>query len=248
MRPQTSYLICATPRCGSYLLCEALRNTGIASRPDEFFYPDTAASWRERWGVATDAEFLAKAIEAGSTPNGVFGAKVMWGYFDDFVRKLRRLPGAARRAPLPELLSAVFPNLAYVWITRRDKVRQAVSHWRAAQTNVWVWGGGERQEAQAPAFDFKQIDRLVRQSQAQDRAWQRFFVAHRIVPFVVVYEELAEAYEATAMQVLHFLHIPAPDDLVFGERSLKRQADDLSESWVEQYHSAKRARKWWWFV
>lgn len=247
MRPLTSYLICATPRCGSYLLCEALRNTGIAGRPDEFFYPDTAAVWRERWGATSDAEFLSRAIDAGSTPNGVFGAKVMWGYFDDFTRQLRRLPGASRRAPVPELLAAAFPNLSFVWITRRDKVRQAVSHWRAAQTNVWVWGG-ERQEAREPAFDFRQIDRLVRQNQEHDRAWQRFFAAHRISPFVVVYEQLAEAYETTATQILRFLNISVPDDLVFGERRMKRQADDLSESWVEQYHSAKRARKRWWLA
>jgi trehalose 2-sulfotransferase len=32
--------------------------------------------------------FMERALEAGSTPNGVFGAKVMWGYFDDLVTRL----------------------------------------------------------------------------------------------------------------------------------------------------------------
>ena len=32
-----SFLICSTPRSGSTLLCEALRNTGLAGRPEEYF-------------------------------------------------------------------------------------------------------------------------------------------------------------------------------------------------------------------
>ncbi len=37
MQPNTSYLVCATPRSGSTLLCEALTNTGIAGQPKEYF-------------------------------------------------------------------------------------------------------------------------------------------------------------------------------------------------------------------
>ena len=37
VRPRLSYLICATPRSGSTLRCEALGNTGISGRPAEHF-------------------------------------------------------------------------------------------------------------------------------------------------------------------------------------------------------------------
>src|SRR5438046_662736 len=37
VQPQCSYLVCATPRSGSTLLCEALANTGIAGNPKEYF-------------------------------------------------------------------------------------------------------------------------------------------------------------------------------------------------------------------
>lgn len=37
MEPRLSYLICATPRSGSTLLCEALASTGLAGRPEEHF-------------------------------------------------------------------------------------------------------------------------------------------------------------------------------------------------------------------
>ncbi|MBA2364790.1 MAG: hypothetical protein H0V86_14810, partial [Chloroflexia bacterium] len=38
MHPHTSYLICGTPRSGSFLLCEALKNTGLAGMPEEYFW------------------------------------------------------------------------------------------------------------------------------------------------------------------------------------------------------------------
>lgn len=38
MEPHRSYLICATPRCGGYLLFEALENTGLAGNPGEYFF------------------------------------------------------------------------------------------------------------------------------------------------------------------------------------------------------------------
>jgi LPS sulfotransferase NodH len=37
VKPVVSYLICATPRSGSTLLCDALEGTGIAGRPAEHF-------------------------------------------------------------------------------------------------------------------------------------------------------------------------------------------------------------------
>ena len=36
-RPVQSYLIASTPRSGSTLLCEALTNTGVAGRPEEYY-------------------------------------------------------------------------------------------------------------------------------------------------------------------------------------------------------------------
>ena len=34
---ERSYLVCATQRSGSTLLCELLKDTGVAGRPEEYF-------------------------------------------------------------------------------------------------------------------------------------------------------------------------------------------------------------------
>jgi hypothetical protein len=45
-----------------------------------------------------------------SSANGVFGAKIMWGYLGDFAELLCGIDGMAGR-PLPELLARAFPGL-----------------------------------------------------------------------------------------------------------------------------------------
>jgi len=55
----------------------------------------------------------------------------------------------------------------------------------------------------------------------------------------VVYEDLTAAYEVTALNILRYLHIPIPENLMFAERRMKRQADTLSEEWVQRYYNLK---------
>jgi trehalose 2-sulfotransferase len=185
--PTLSYLVCATPRSGSTLLCDLLDQTGIAGHPEEYFealrhsglprrpheyfdperhaniverlafreLPDGKATPSDLWQPATYDRYLAWAIEEGTTPNGVFAAKLMWGYLGDFATLLRGIDGMAG-LPVPELLGRAFPNLHYIRITRQDKVRQAVSLWRAVQTQTWQRDEGEHgAQAREPVFSFR---------------------------------------------------------------------------------------------
>lgn len=277
MQPQSSYLICATPRSGSTLLCEAIINTGLAGYPKEYFeaLKETGLPRRPKeyfedldnteimellgnysrlddepnqsmlWGSPHYADYLAKVIEEGTTPNGVFGAKLMWGYFDDFISNLWQIP-KFRDLPVPDMLSTAFPNLQYIFVTRRDKVRQAVSLWKAIQT--WTWkideAAGDRLPHQHTlTFHFEAIDHLVKRIIAHEVAWQNYFEASKIEPFTVAYEELAIAYEETAFKILQYLNIPIPEGLTLGERRMKKQADALSEEWVHQYSKIKRSQE-----
>jgi trehalose 2-sulfotransferase len=150
----TSYLVCATPRSGSSLLCGLLAGTGVAGRPEEYFWRGDEGSWSQRWGVSGFADYLRAAIAHGSTPNGVFGAKVMYGYLPDLLGSLVELPGG-RGLDDRSLLERVFPNLCCLWIWREDVVAQAVSWSKALQTNVWSVGDERAPAATPPRFDFE---------------------------------------------------------------------------------------------
>lgn len=268
-RPQLSYLVCATPRSGSTLLChllaqtgvagrpeeyfEALRHSGVPRRPHEYFDADRHANIIERlafrelpdgtphrphplWTPETYDRYLAWAIEQGTTTNGVFGAKLMWGYLGDFAELLRGIDGMAGLS-VPELLERAFPNLRYVQITRRDKVRQAVSLWKAVQTQAWRRDGDDRaRPAAEPAFSFRAINYLVRLLTAHDAAWDAYFLGLGVAPLKVTYEELAEAQEPVVRRVLDHLGIGVPADLRLPPPRLEAQADELSESWVRRVH------------
>jgi trehalose 2-sulfotransferase len=237
----TSYVICATPRTGSYLLCEALRNTGLAGQPDEYFFRGDDLGWREGRNVALLADYVAQDLEKGTTPNGVFGTKVMRGYFDNFVDKLRLVYGE-QDLPVPDLLAKIFPNLHYIFITRRNKVRQAVSLEKALQTKAWIL----HPQVASPVihenelvFDLQRIDYLIHQTERQEAEWQDYFWACNVQPLTVVYEDLVLTYEETALRALEYLDIPIPEHMALGKRYLQRQADGLSEEWVRRYLQEK---------
>jgi len=124
VRPDTSYFVCGTPRSGSWLLCGLLASTGIAGRPHEWFWRDTEESNRRIWRVSHFADYLACARDAGTTPNGVFGSKLMWAYLDDFLVRLRLLGDASSDR---SLIADHFPSPRFVWVRRADVAAQAVS-------------------------------------------------------------------------------------------------------------------------
>jgi trehalose 2-sulfotransferase len=96
---------------------------------------------------------------------------------------------------------------------------------------------------QEPTFDFEFIDQLHNQILEGEAGWQNFFKGCGVQPFKVVYEELVDAYETTALRILEYLNIPYPENLVFGERRLQKQADTLNEAWVQQYIEMKEAKE-----
>src|SRR3712207_8982489 len=99
----------------------------------------------------------------------------MWGHVDHLVSYLRDLREHAGR-PLPEMLAAIFPSLRYLRVVRRDKVRQAVSLWKALQTATWRVdrsraGATPSDREPEPQFSFDAIDYLQRQMTVQEAAW-----------------------------------------------------------------------------
>lgn len=243
IQPHTSYLICATQRSGSYLLCDALQHTGLAGQPIEYFAPIVRRYLSREWGIASESEYLHHVRAVGTTPNGVLGMKVHMNQFRPLLLTLQQLPGYRGQA-VPQILSSIFPNLSYIWITRRDKVQQAVSYLKARQTGLWwLTDWTPLSAGEPPAFDFEAIERTVQWIEEEESAWQDYFIAHAITPLVVIYEELVQSYATTACQVLEYLHIPHPKDLVIAEPRLRKQADRSSEEWVERYLRMKRVEQ-----
>jgi LPS sulfotransferase NodH len=134
MSTTLSYVVCATPRSGSSLLCEALSFTGVAGYPNDYFW--NLPFWLAQWGVTDFAGFAKGLLQEAVTANGVFGSKLMWDQVEVVCEQFASLLSLRDAAPR-EVLGAAFPNLHYIWLTRRDKLRQGISYYRAMETKVW---------------------------------------------------------------------------------------------------------------
>ena len=251
-----SYLVCATPRSGSTLLCETLRGTGVAGNPLEFFEalpetgvprrpldylvgledpdalglverapPHNAPPYSDLRGCVSYDEHLAKVRREGTTPNGVFGAKIMWAHLEDLGRRL----GAA---DLGALVDELFDRPHFVWVRRQDTVRQAVSLWRAMQTQSWRAenepGGGE------PRYSFAALHHLVSLLVAHDAAWERFFAATDRV-LTLTYEEISSDLAGSLERTLAHIDVEPPDGALEALPNMRRQADERSDEWVAAY-------------
>jgi trehalose 2-sulfotransferase len=242
MKPHTSYVICAVQRSGSSLLCEALKNTGLAGFPEEYFLDGHLedGEWARQNHISTRADYVRLVFDKGTSPNGVFGVKIMWNYFHQVIDKLAVLPGYEGLSA-PQLMMEVFPKLHFIWMVRRDKVRQAVSWAKAAQTDIYAWHKGKMPfQKQDPSFDFTFIDNLHQLILEGEAGWQSVFDACGVEPIKVLYEDFIDDYEGTALRILDTLKIPHPKDLKFGERHLQKQANALNDLWVEQFLTMKK--------
>jgi trehalose 2-sulfotransferase len=242
-----SYLVCATERSGSTLLCELLAGTGVAGRPEEYFEFLNATGRvrqpREYFEDADDESILellpplpppapavpwkarlAAARERGTTPNGVFGAKMMWAYLGDFL---------AHGEPEEQL-----GPLRWVHVERRDTLAQAISLWRAVQTAQWR--AEDRDAAVEPVFHAGAIARLERRLESHAAAWRDWFAGRGIEPLEIVYEAFAANPAPAIRAVLDHVGVPS-EGVPIPEPPLRRQADARSREWVDRFREVHPA-------
>lgn len=170
---------------------------------------------------------------------------MMWNYFDDFRSRVAELSGLPDM-PFNQALDEVFPGLRIIFVRRRDKVSQAVSLWKAIQTQQWrtdsesqrdrssssADGGGSRVPRPAE-YDYRAIKHLLDELHRWDARWEDWFHATGRQPIRVIYEEFTGSRAATIGRVLDELGIDPPEPE--GQGPMRRQADDLSRDWVARF-------------
>ena len=223
------------------MLAEALQSTGVAGRPREYFDPVREKKWVEDQAAKPATSYFETAIAAGTSPNKVFGAKVLWHQFEHLMTTPQQIDGTS--ASGSELLRRAFPDLRYVFLTRRDKIRQAISYDRAIRSGLW-WSiastaDGNGQPQVLLPFNFEQIDEWVTRLCQIESCWRRHFKRMGVVPFEIAYEDLVSAYDSTVRAILGFLDLPFSKDLIVAPPRLERQADETTEEWVDRYRRIK---------
>jgi LPS sulfotransferase NodH len=238
MLPRLSYTIWFTQRTGSTWLCEALSSTGVAGRPAEYLNQPNAAAALAHYKARTGSELLAQVHALGTTPNGIFGIKQ--GYSEPSFGSLLDLiaDGAASRLARWE---AAFPNHRHIFMTRRNKLRLAVSWWRGIKTGEW-----HRRRGQPPApadlsnaYDAAAIDHLMQEAVVREAGIQELFSEAGIVPLQIAYEDALQDFPRVVNGVLDFLDLP-PREGDFATLDLEPTSDAATERWVERFRKDRQ--------
>ena len=241
MRPRKSYFICSTVRSGSTLLSQLLADSGIAGNPQEHFYHNIAPDKPAGDVIADYRAYLDQVLDADTTANGVFGSKVGGGCWHDFARRLRSIDGFSDLR-LKDVLESVFPDLHYLHLTRRNKVRQAVSHWMAIETGRW--SSYDAVSNSAPEYNFAAIDHLLQELIFREAVWAEYFAENEIRPYVITYEDFAQDPPAVVKGILAFLKIACPADFEIPAPGFQRLSNALTDDWVERFRREKQSDFW----
>ena len=252
MKQTDSYIVCATPRSGSTLLCDLLTETGVAGQPHSYFRREDISWWAEQFGVSTvnwrnehdfDQAYLAAVLRQGTGGTRVFGLRLMWESV----------------ANLSKRLDSFYPNLdsdnarfraalgtsVCVHLSRKDKVAQAVSLLRAEQTGLWHVNadGTERERLKAdtaPVYSARDLSRLVTELEEHDQRWTRWFHEQDIDPLGITYERLSAAPQTTLETVLSAFGMdPVLAEAV--EPRTAKLADRESREWATRFRAERRS-------
>lgn len=241
----SAYIICATPRSGSTLLCDLLTGSGVAGQPDSYLRPQDIGEWAEGWGIfgpteTTDRRFnqayLAAMKRVGTAKTAVFGLRLMQQSIGEATARFNAALGS--EADFAYQFEQAFGATLFIHLSRQDKLAQAVSLVRAQQTGLWhvAADGSERERtapARAPIFDADQITRARDMLTADDAAWLSFFKQRGIEPLRLTYETLAAAPQATLSDVLAALGC---DRRIAADARVQtaKMGDAISKGWAER--------------
>jgi trehalose 2-sulfotransferase len=254
-RAATAYLVLATQRSGSTLLVESLRATGCAGEPQEFFQylPTTGMAPQPReWFAGVEDESILRLLDpvdpgtpdtatpvawrehirsSGRTPNGVWGGKLMWNQTPLLQQWATKLPDRSGDCLRTAIRDVIGSEPVYVHVYRPDVVSQAVSFWRAVQTQVWRGRPDPERDSQA-AYHAEAIAHIVQNLRGQENSWRVWFAEEGITPIDIAYPVLWRNLTAIVATVLEAL---GQDPRLAPPPMLERQADQRSDEWVDRY-------------
>lgn len=242
MMPRLSYTIWFTQRTGSTLLCKAIESTGIAGVPREWFNcpPDLLTTFKK----TNHAELQEYLYKLGTTSNGIFAINHSFyePHFSQLTETLRKFPACSpdetRRTVIWE---QVLPNHRHIFMTRRNKVRLAVSWWRAIQSEEWHISSSEsRKEIDlADKYSFDAINHLYNECSMREAGIQEFFAEGGITPLNIFYEDFIQNYEETVRTILAYLRLDS-GPVSIAPPALTKLADPISEEWAQRFREERQ--------
>ena len=233
-----SIIICATPRSGSWMLSKSVESCAAVGTVHEWFVPFMMADRRHFYGLPPDTGYIATAraliVEEGGK-TGIFFVKIMWQTLLEVLEQLRKEFQGEGPLSDGQLLRRFFPNPTFVLVSRQEKVKQAVSYFKATQTDLWCQDRpGAARDLSHLMFDYHGIDRLLRYVTETEDSWRRFLAEQELPHLEIVHEKLVRDYPAVMTDLLDRLQIPY-DRAALSTMPTQSQTDSINREWHDRF-------------
>lgn len=245
-----SYIICTSPRSGSTLLCRLLAATEISGKPDSHFHSPCLSDWMGYYDIshesfANEHDLLLSIFEAararGTGETGVFGLRMQRNSFDFFMRKLDVICSDGNSDSDVEKIQSVLGKTLFIHLTRDNKLDQAISLVKAAQTGLWhkAPDGTEIErtsKSRQPFYDADVITHHLAELTELDAQWKTWFAEQALEPLYIHYDELSADPTDVLARILGRLGV---DRKIAKSIALPvaRLADETNKLWAERFLS-----------
>jgi hypothetical protein len=213
--------VAMTSRTGGKVLSEALIPFGLLV--DEYFSVGNVRRLRDQRGLRNYGELCAYHA-AENAPHGAFGAR----------------GNVQMMAPL--FLAGEFPDAIphwkFVYLTRRNLVRQAISLVIAEKSGAWTSRTPAKRAVVDADYSAAEIARQMRGISRLQARLEVFFAIHDIKPLRLTFEDLIADIPGTASKVAnHCKLVPQPD---FASKKgkakpLEPQSSELNIEWERRF-------------
>lgn len=208
-----SFLICSMGRSGTSLLKFLIGTQGI--EPPRAFKPNDPIE---------DMESLCMTVWLRNIK-------------EDIVVRCRAKLNISMHLTDAEVLDTVFPGIKYIYLLRKNIVRQAISYVKAKQSGQWWLLKRDIPFTHDFTYDPVAISHEMTKIFKYRQMWEDWFKSNKINPLRITYEDCVENPKPTLENIIDFLGLTVPfsaDRMRKGFQSKnapQKQADKLTDDY-----------------
>ncbi len=236
---QQSLIVAATQRSGSTLFCRDLELTGVVGATREWLQHSDLEERIRAYGLKPGtpyAEVIREVVKRETNERGLFAAKIMWDTLDAFFDIMRKDHPDETGPTKMDTFLRLFPNPKFVFINRRDKLRQAVSFVKSLQSGAWISREGKRlSSAGILHYDYIAIREAIDKFEKEELLWRAFFKDHSIPFAEVTYEDFVQNRSSGMKSALSLIGEPLDVRETPLNNEIRRMSDDINRQWRQAF-------------
>jgi LPS sulfotransferase NodH len=236
---QQSLIVAATQRSGSTLFCRDLELSAAIGTPREWLQHSDLEERIRAYGLKPGtpyAEVIREIVKRETNHRGLFAMKIMWDTLDAFFDIMRKDHPDETGPTKLDTFRRLFPNPRFVFINRRDKLRQAVSFVKSLQSGAWVSREGKRPASSGILrFDYIAVREAVEKFEKEESLWREFFEQHTIPFAEFAYEDFVQDRSGSIKKALSLIGERPGNRETPLKNEIRRMSDDINRQWRQAF-------------